>query len=334
MSKQNNGLYLDAAHRLLNPFRRDLEPTRGDTGFARFKVRGVDRKSRTVTAAVSTANRDRHGEVVLPEAVEESIPRFMENPALLAGHKHVGEGGEPTTIGHWIDLHRERDAIIGTARFMDNDELAEKYWQRYLQKAQRAFSIGFIGLAAEMRTVKNGNGPERVRHWTELELLEISAVSCPSNRESLVRGALATVDAALTLDDAGDDLGGLSNRRLNKKLERAIPSTVAKQIERLEKDIGYMLEPVPGSALDILIEETIQAAALATVNVLLERLSPPNSSRAKGAPSPVRRIEDWEVSEYYLRDHSVGGDAGGADTADASTARTADADDLDALLAG
>lgn len=93
-SIKTNGLYLDPTNRLLNPFRRDLEPKRGDKGFARFKVRGVDKRARTVTAVVSTDNRDRHGEIVSPEAVEASLRRFMENPVMLAGHEYVGQGDE------------------------------------------------------------------------------------------------------------------------------------------------------------------------------------------------------------------------------------------------
>ncbi|MEM9414550.1 MAG: HK97 family phage prohead protease [Planctomycetota bacterium] len=334
MSK-SNGLYLDQAHRLLNPFRRDLEPTRGDKGFARFKVRGVDKKRRTVTAAVSTSNRDRHGEVVMAEAVEASIPRFMENPVMLAGHEHVGVSGEPTTIGHWIDMHRDGDTIIGTARFLDNDELAEKYWQRYLQRAQRAFSIGFMGLGFKMLTVDLGNGPERVRHWTELELIEISAVAVPSNRESLARNAMATVDAALTLGD-GDagGLGEMSNRRLNKTLARAIPSSIKEQLEEAIRDIGYKLDPDECCELGFLIERTAERTALALANALIDRLNGANSSRAKGAPSQVAHLRDCDFDidtvpddDPFMLDY-LGHGRGG----DGSVQRSAD--DLDALLSG
>ena len=336
MNTQTNGLYLDPAHRLLNPFRRDLEPTRGDTGFARFKVRGVDKRKRTVTAAVSTSNRDRHGEVVLAEAVEASFPGFNQNPVMLAGHTHVGQSGEPTTIGHWIDLHRERDTIVGTAKFLDNDELAEKYWQRYMQGAQRAFSIGFMGLNFEMRSVNYGNGHERVRHWVELELLEISACACPSNRESLARSAMATVDAAMTMGDSDGDLGGaMSNRRLNKTLARAIPSSIKGQLDEAIRDIGFMLDPDECCDLGFLIERTAERTALALANAVVDRLNGAKSSRAKGAPSRVKHLDDCDFDHpeipaddpfmlEYLGQVQGDGDSGGQRSAN----------DLDALLSG
>ena len=68
-------LYLNEQHRLLNPYRLDLEPKSGDHGITGFQVKSIDTKNRTVRAMVSTPNQDRHGEVILPESMRTSLPR-------------------------------------------------------------------------------------------------------------------------------------------------------------------------------------------------------------------------------------------------------------------
>jgi hypothetical protein len=59
--------------------------------------------------------------------------------------------------------------------------------ERLQTKVQRAFSIGFIPKQSEFRII---NG-ERVRVHTEIELLELSAVAVPSNRDALSKVAAA-----------------------------------------------------------------------------------------------------------------------------------------------
>jgi HK97 family phage prohead protease len=187
--------YLDADAKLLNPYNREVEPSKDDrayiTGFVSEK--GIDQATRSVSGLVSTRNIDRYEEIIEPRAFAEWLPTFMQNPQFLAGHRMVGfDAAEPTNIGQWTQLQVE-DAVglAGTARFMDpGDPLSDKYWNRYVQGVLRAFSVGVIVHQWEMREYELGDGvTKRIRVLTEVELIEISAVSVPANRQALVRAA-------------------------------------------------------------------------------------------------------------------------------------------------
>lgn len=300
------GLYLDDDLRLLNPARRDLEPERGAQGFARMAVRGIDRDRRRVTAVLSSPAIDRYGEIILPSAFEESLPEFMRNPVLLAGHKHVANDGSPTVIGHWVDIRVENNALIGTCQFLEDDELAQKWWQRFVQGAVRAFSVGIIVHAWEMREMPVGDNeePQRVRVITSAELVEVSAVSVPANPEALVRqrslGALLGVSSDPEApavpgrrsapkggpgdlgdlndggDDEDDDLDGMSNRRLNKVLARSLRPMLRDELRR-------MLSAEPGTHLHLMIHETVEMTVCQLQNAT--QTGTRNNRRARRAPS-------------------------------------------------
>jgi HK97 family phage prohead protease len=248
----SNSLYLDAELRVLNPHRRDLPPEHGSRGFTPFCVRGIDPVSRTVEAVVSTPNLDRYDEVVEPEAFRRWLPNFMRNPILCAGHQYIGPAGEPTVIGHWTNLDITAEGLIGRAQFMTDDELAEKWWQRFRQGSVRAFSVGWMTHAYEMRTIEDRGQKRSLRVFTEVELLEISAVAIPANRESLVRAAAASMRRFDGENLSGDDASsGTSNRRQNKVAGRVF----AKMIEQ-ELQPGGLIERAIGDAIQKLVGTT------------------------------------------------------------------------------
>ena len=210
---------------------------------------------------------------------------------------------------------------MGIAKFLDNDELAGQWFERYAQRALRAFSIGFIGNRFEMRNMGFGSGPKRIRVWTEIELIEISCVSVPSNREALVRSAFETADTAI-LDDND---AGLSNRRLNKVLARTLPKAIGERAEQIEEVIERALEADILSPIGQLIEQVSHKTALKVANAIIDQLNE-RSSRAKGAPLAHLNAFDLEEpadpDDPYIRD-LYGGDQ--------STKQNAD--DVAALLA-
>ncbi len=234
-----NDLFIgDESLCILNPERRDLEPPRNVSvrGFVPFQVRGVDKAKRQVSAYVSTPNPDRYDEIILPSAFRKHLPTFRTNPVMLAGHSHGGQAGEPTIIGWWISLEIRKDGLYGVAQFLENDDLAEKWWQRFVQGAARAFSVGFIAHAWEMRDYTGADGQvRRLRTFTEVELIEISAVAVPANRESVVQALsmFAGQGAAVVDDDSGSAIEGISNRRLNKVIARSIRPILQRELAAL-----------------------------------------------------------------------------------------------------
>lgn len=252
---RNNPLYIDDVLKLLDPARRELEPEVGSRGFAEAEVRGIDVDRRQVTALVSTPNVDRYGEIVEPEAFRESLPMFMRNPVLIAGHRYSTEAGSCPVIGKWLSMQITKEGLIGTCEFMTDDELAESWWKRFVQKCIRAFSVGFIAQQSTLRKFELPDGSSRVlRVFTKVELIEVSAVTIPANRESLVIGASAgrrDRDA----DERRPDIVSLSNRQLSiatRQLKEPIRQMVREAL-RESLDAG------PYGALAAMVEQTVRS---------------------------------------------------------------------------
>ena len=223
-------------------------------------VRSVDAAARTVTAYASTGNMDRHGTIIEPGAFKATMPEFMRNPVVQAAHVPWYESGDPPVIGKVVNWSIDTVGLLVTIEFAQT-RIAEEYWQLYLHGFMRALSVGFRAVAREMRPRPDGSGEFEV--FTEVELLEISAVSVPSNRESLVTRGLHTGDAGADdermIRDATMRLFGDINARVNapvnpdrslvdtiKDLDeeshdmRAVIAAAAKQSSRTADDLAAM----------------------------------------------------------------------------------------------
>lgn len=182
--------YIDAALQILDYHDRTLAPAVGDRGIVIGEVRGIDESKRQVTGLLSNDSIDRYGEVVLPSAFAKSLDRFMLNPKFMAQHVYGAPDGSPTSIGHWADVKITKEGLIGTAQFLPaGDALADAWWFRFVNKAVRTFSVGFMTRSWEMRPVSIDGETKMIRHFTGADLLEVSAVEIPANADALVRSA-------------------------------------------------------------------------------------------------------------------------------------------------
>jgi len=159
-------------------------------------VKAIDTESRQITAIASTRERDRDEDIILPEAFRAHLTAFLKNPVILAGHQHRSASGSPTVIGSVVpgSLKIGDGAVTFTMRFAST-ALGEEYWQLYRDGHMRAFSIGFIPLAWESDDTARNRWGGPLRTYTEIELLEISAVAVPSNRSALAIAAAFGDDA-------------------------------------------------------------------------------------------------------------------------------------------
>jgi len=254
MPKNNPQLYIPQT-RILDPRNQGLEPEAGSLGFARGVIRTVDEHERTVELVISSGEIDRYGEIVDPKAFEpETVNAFMSNPVILAGHQHIGPSGEPTIVGHWLSIKREGSLTVGVAKLATTD-LAQTYWQLILDGALRACSIGFIVREWEMREVGSGKTKMRVRVFTKIELVEISLVAVPANREALMK-------AAGFNQIGGDENGGGGS---TEEAAKALADAIA---EQLKGDIAeqitaamdtHVLNTDPGGPLACLIQDVVEA---------------------------------------------------------------------------
>jgi len=235
--------YLDETIRLLDPRSREEEASRGDMGCSVAHVRAIDDDTRTITAVVSTGGVDRYEEIVEPKAFEQRLGSFQANPVFVAGHCYSSANGEPTVIGSWSDIRITDDSLIATATFADTP-LGERYWQLYKQKHMRAFSVGWITHAWEMRELAVDGAKRKLRVFTDVELVEISAVAIPANREALAL-------AASFRTRAGEAIAGEVLTSNNDDLIAAVTDAVITTIKQ-------QLSPEPGGLLHQLMTDTAE----------------------------------------------------------------------------
>jgi len=148
------------------------------------ETKRINTEAKTIDVIASTPDLDRDGEVILPSAFARSIASFKANPVILAGHQHRLANGESPVIGAAIpDTIKISDRELSfTMRFAPTKN-GNEHWTLYSEKFQNSFSVGFIPLKWEDRTVEG----KSVRHYTDVELLEVSAVPVPSNASAVSR---------------------------------------------------------------------------------------------------------------------------------------------------
>jgi len=194
MPQQHNGLSrpditnLDAM--LLDPAQREVDPRAGMLGHCRMfsRAKTIDQANRTIDFVASTGTIDRYGEIVEPEAFRDSLDAFMANPAFPAGHWYEFTAGKSPTVGKWLSMSVESTGLIGKAWFKPRG-LGEEVWLDYLDGCLTSVSVAFLTRAWEMREMDVEGVKRRVRVFTSVDLLEVSAVLIPANPQARLRAA-------------------------------------------------------------------------------------------------------------------------------------------------
>lgn len=180
------------------------------------KVKGYDEKTGVVTMLASTGSEDRHGEAVSVKAWEDSECRetYMQNPVILAGHKHGYADGTQPVIGKCMDYRPVKKGLEVDIKFAgpEHGPLGPHYDAAVRDGFLNAASIGFIPKEWD----EEERDPEtqelvKPRTYTKVELIEISIVPVPSNREALVNAVRGSADpkttefAGVLLKSLGED---------------------------------------------------------------------------------------------------------------------------------
>jgi HK97 family phage prohead protease len=131
----------------------------------------------------STASLDRDGEIILPTAFEKSIEAYMTAPVIIACHQMFTPDATPTIIGKVVDYRIDQKGLWIEFELAETD-LAEQYYKLAKGGFLSGMSIGFMPKSWEdTRSADGSLGP---RVYTEVELVEISLVAIPSNRDALI----------------------------------------------------------------------------------------------------------------------------------------------------
>ena len=186
-------------------------------------TKSIDPETRIVEAIVSTENIDRMNEIVSMDAFEKSIHDYLSmNPIVLGFHFYEGP-----PVGRCLDLKIVGDSLLAKIQF---SKQANDIWELYRDGYMRAFSIGFLINDYEYVEIENQKGVvDKIRKITDLELLEISVVSVPANRQALViakqKGLLEneekTVEGDIMKEDEIKNLQEEEKQEMNTSLEKA-----------------------------------------------------------------------------------------------------------------
>jgi len=144
--------------------------------FTLAEVKEVNEEERTLVGTASTEVMDRDKEIIKTDGWE--LDNFRKNPVILLSHEY-----RQPPIGKALWVKKDKNGLKFKAQFAKT-QVAEEVFQLYKDGFMRAFSVGFIPKEWEEGNPEDEKGPKRI--YTKQELLEISAVSVPSNPEALV----------------------------------------------------------------------------------------------------------------------------------------------------
>ena len=148
------------------------------------EVKILDEDRGLVSATVSTEQVDRDGDVI--RAAGWDFSNFEKHPVLLANHDYSSLKSQ---IGVWEEVAVIGTEMKGTARFFIGKGNSEADYAFELAKEKAlAFSVGFIPDLEKAKPLsKDGAGSVTGTEFNGQELLEISAVTVPSNPAAIQR---------------------------------------------------------------------------------------------------------------------------------------------------
>ncbi len=152
-------------------------------------VKSIDEAKRQIEAVVSDASIDRMEEIILPSAFKELLGEYLKNPVIISAHQHRLETGHSSVVGQTVKAWIDKDGLHVVIWFAET-ELGNEFWYLYKNKFQRAFSVGFTPLEWKDESVEG----RTVRTFTKVELIEISCVPVPANRNALSKSKQRKAD--------------------------------------------------------------------------------------------------------------------------------------------
>ena len=140
--------------------------------------KSVDDPDAPVTFVLSTDEVDRHGDVISAEGWR--LESYLKNPVLLWAHDY-----RRPAIGRSVDVWSESRRLMARMEFAPTD-FAQEIAALYRSGFQWGVSVGFKPIRFEERRDAKSGAFLGLR-FIEQELLEVSAVPVPANRNALRR---------------------------------------------------------------------------------------------------------------------------------------------------
>jgi hypothetical protein len=192
----------------------------------------LDEATGRVSAVVSSESIDRDGDVI--RASGWSLKNFMQHPIVLANHDYTDL---ESVIGTWEKMEVVGTKMHGQARFFIGKGNRQADWAFELAKErQLAFSVGFIPDMDKAAPLYADDAfGTRGMEFKGQELLEVSAVTVPSNPDALQRmikrmakapnlhpAVAEIVEERLAEDEPALQAVGLSNEDIDAIADRVL----------------------------------------------------------------------------------------------------------------
>lgn len=196
-------------------------------------------------ATITTANKDRHGDIVKTSGIDTK--HYMTNPVVLFQHGHSLSGTLP--VGKATELKMHRSSIDATWQWATEslNPMAQHVKAQWREGFLNATSIGF--LAVEVNIIEDDKKDTWFPNYeiTKSELLEFSIVAVPSNRESLRKNfELQLMPFLQKLASDQRELFGMV-QSVKDMLQLAQPVDIAKQY----REKGIVPTLAEGATLEI-----------------------------------------------------------------------------------
>lgn len=126
---------------------------------------------------MSTGSVDRHGESIDPKGWRKHLKIYKKRAILISSHNYSGLTNQ---IGEVLDVQIVEKGLLARPKYYINQGNPEADWGYFLAtKGKAAYSVGFI----PYKWVDSKEDPRRT--YTEQELVEISHIIVPSNRDAI-----------------------------------------------------------------------------------------------------------------------------------------------------
>lgn len=148
------------------------------------QVRKASEDTRTITFVASDNSKDAHG-TILP-VDKWDLTRFSANPVI--GYQHaLSYSDDPDDVIGTGKAYIEEDELLIDITFEPEDinPLAEKVYKKVKHGTLKAVSVGFVPTKEGRMGDKNKGEDPNTYYFDGQELIEVSVVNVPSNKNAL-----------------------------------------------------------------------------------------------------------------------------------------------------
>lgn len=232
---------------------------------------------------------------------------FMKNPVMLYWHER---NGNRLPIGRWENLRVEGDEMRATAVFDEDDEFALAVKGKCERGFIHAASVAFdpLSMSEAPETLKPGQTRPTVTEW---ELLEISIVDIPGDRNAVRLSAGRQIDEVLPMLSARVEGDVAQEKKQPARMEKvlsalglaagatedqAVEAITALRNQAVESTLAVGEQKGLVNAANRAHYEKLAKADISTVQALFSAAQAPAKPETKATPEQPKAEEELTLT--------------------------------------